>query len=123
MTRSFAISAAAGAALTVAMLSAAPVQAGMGGVTAAGSTATQPDASLVEKVGRRGRRAGRGVAIGAGIVTLGVLGAIAASKARERDYYHRYEGRRYRYRDNCRRWRRWCRRGDDRACWRFDTRC
>jgi hypothetical protein len=112
-------------ALSLATLAAAPAEAGMSSVAAAGSTATQPSASLIEKVGRRGRRARRGVAIGAGIVTLGVLGAIAASKARERDYGYdrRYRYERHGYRDNCRRWRRWCRRGNDRACWKFDTRC
>lgn len=121
MTRSFAVAAVTGTALTLAALSPAPVQAGMVGIATTGPASAQADANLIEKVGRRGRR---GVAIGAGIVTLGVLGAIAASRARERDYdRYDYEDRRYRYRDNCRRWRRWCRRGDDRACWKFDSRC
>ncbi len=127
MTRSFAIAAATGTALSLAALLAAPAHAGMSGVATAGSTAAQPAANLIEQVGRRGRGARRGVAIGAGIVTLGVLGAIAASRARAHDGYY-YEGRRhYRYdhgyRDQCHRWRRWCRRGNDRACWKFDTRC
>jgi hypothetical protein len=122
MTRTFAVAALTGTALTLTALPGAPAQAGMSAMAPAAPVAAQGDASLIEKVGRRGRHVGRGVAIGAGIVTLGVLGAIAASKARERDY-DRYEDRGYRYRDNCRRWRHWCRRGDDRACWKFDTRC
>lgn len=73
--------------------------------------------NLVEKVGRRGR-VRRGVGIGAGIVTLGILGAIAADRAHARDRYYRDD-----YRHQCRRWRRWCRNGDDRACWRYDSRC
>jgi len=69
---------------------------------------------VVEKVGRRHRRR---LAIGAGIVTLGILGAIASDRAHSRPYYR--DNPRWR----CRRWRRACHRGNDRACWRFDTRC
>ena len=75
----------------------------------------------VEQIRWRGR--GRGVALGAGIVTLGVLGAIAASRAHDRPYYYRDGYYRDGYGETCARWRHWCRRGNDRACWRFDTRC
>lgn len=75
---------------------------------------------LVHQVGRRGRRA-----LAAGIITLGVLGAIAASRAHDRHHYYerRYTPRRRYYRNKCRRWLRNCRYGNDRACWRYDTRC
>jgi hypothetical protein len=43
-----------------------------------------------------------------------VLGAIAASEAYARE--RRHERR-------CRRWRRQCYNGSDRACWKFDDRC
>jgi hypothetical protein len=97
----------------------------MAAAPGAGAYLGQTGGGLVETVGRRGRHIGRGVAIGAGIVTLGVLGAIAANRARGDVYYDRHEYRRPypRYRGMCHRWHRWCRNGDDRACSKFDTRC
>lgn len=122
MKRSVVFAATAGAVVSLAALTGAPAQAGMTSLPAAGAAAEGANASLIEKVGRRGHHRGyrRGAAIGAGIVTLGVLGAIAASKAHERRYYRRdYYG----YGGQCRRWRRWCYEGNDRACWKFDSRC
>lgn len=126
------IAAAAGAALS--FLTFAPAaQAAMTGMSSVPAQAAEVEANgqgLVETVGRRGRHVRRGVAIGAGIVTLGVLGALAAKEARANRYYgSRYYGDRHYYRSypsygsQCHRWRRWCRNGNDRACWKFDTRC
>lgn len=71
--------------------------------------------SLLEDVGYSGWR--RGVGIGAGLLALGVIGAIASERAHSRPYYHDDTPRR------CNKWRRRCRNGNDRACWKFDTRC
>ncbi|SRR6056297_2143640 len=95
----------------------APAQAGVVNPTTMKPKAQVAD-SLVEEVGRRGRRFRRGAAIGAGIVTLGILGALAAKRGHA--YDRRYESR---YERRCRRWRRRCYRGNDRACWKFDSRC
>lgn len=76
-------------------------------------------ADIIHKARRRGRR---GLAIGAGILTLGIIGAIAASeRARARRYDRRYYYDDYEH--QCRRLLRRCRRGNDRACWRYDNRC
>ena len=71
--------------------------------------------SLLEGVRYRGWR--RGVGIGAGLLALGVIGAIASERAHSRRYYHDDTPRR------CNKWRRRCSNGNDRACWKFDTRC
>lgn len=84
------------------------------------TTADQaPAAGLLEKVGYRHRRRRRHLGIAAGLITLGVIGAIASDRAHSRRHYRPHRG----YRGRCHRWRRWCRRGNDRACWKFDTRC
>ena len=111
------------AAAALALSTFAPAQAAVVSPTSMAPASAQAGDKLVEEVRFRGRR-GRRFGVGAGIVTLGVLGAIAASRAHSRPYYH---SRPHYYRDGydgqCRRWRRWCRRGNDRACWRYDTRC
>ena len=105
------------AALTAFLLvGAATAQAQTAGLHALAGIAGKSD--LVQKTGRRSRRNGR---IAAG-VALGVIGTIAATEI------HRSERRRRdrewsRHRRNCNRWQRWCRNGNDRACWRYDTRC
>ena len=120
------ILAAAAGAVAFSFATFAPVQAGVVGPMSSTAKA-EMGTSLIEEVGRRGRRRrGRGFAVGAGIVTLGIIGALAASRrAHSRPYYvERYEPRhRYYYRNQCRRWLRRCRHGNDRACWRYDTRC
>ncbi len=117
---------AAAGAVAFSFATIAPVQAGVVGPMSSTAKA-ELGTSLIEQVGRRGRRRGRGLAIGAGIVTLGIIGALAASRrARGRDHYYerRYQPRhRYHYRNQCRRWLSRCRHGNDRACWRYDTRC
>jgi hypothetical protein len=60
--------------------------------------------------GRRGRRIGRGVAIGLGALAIG---AIAAEAARS----NRYRGGR------CGRWLRACENGSRRSCRRYDRNC
>lgn len=111
------LAAAIGAA-ALAMTAITPAHAGVVGPM---STTAQAEigADIVHKTGRRGRR---GLAIGAGIVTLGIIGAIAASeRARARRYNRHYRYDNYHHR--CRRLLRRCRRGNDRACWRYDNRC
>jgi len=105
------------AALSIATISSA--QAGVVGPASIAPNAIVGD-SMIETVGRRRRR--RHVGYGAGLITLGILGAIAASRANssERRSEPRYEDD-HRYR--CKRWRRRCNRGNDRACWKFDSRC
>ena len=133
MKTSILVAAAGAVAFSIATI--APVQAGVVGPMSS-TTKAEMGTSLIEEVGRRGRRGrrghrrrgrGRGLAIGAGIVTLGIIGALAASRrAHSRDYYYErsYQPRhRYHYRNQCRRWLNRCRRGNDRACWRYDTRC
>lgn len=121
MKRTFLLAAAGAVALSFATI--APSQAGVVGPMSSTAKAGM-GASLVEEVGRRRYRR-RGAAIGAGILALGIIGAIAASKrAHSHSYYYddRYERRRY-YRNKCHRWLRRCRYGNDRACWKYDTRC
>lgn len=101
------------AALTIATFSSA--QAGVVSPASIAPKAIVGD-SMIETVGRRRRR--RHVGYGAGLITLGILGAIAASRAHSGERY--YDDRHY-YR--CKRWRRRCNRGNDRACWKFDSRC
>ena len=118
------LAAAAGAvALTLAGL--APVQAGVIGPMST-TTKAQMGSEMIHEVGRRRRHRHRRYGIGAGIVTLGILGALAASRRAHADDYY-YEERRYRprysYRNKCQRWLRRCRHGNNRACWRYDTRC
>ena len=123
MKRSFLLAAAGAVALSFAMI--VPSQAGVVGPMSTTAKAGM-GASLVEEVGRRRyRRRNRGAAIGASILALGIIGAIAASKrAHSRSYYYddHYESRRY-YRNKCHRWLRRCRYGNDRSCWKYDTRC
>ncbi len=130
MKRSTLVAAAGAVVLSFAMI--APVQAGVVGPMSTTAKA-EMGTSLIEEVGRRGRRGyrhrrrgrNRGAAIGAGILALGIIGAIAASnRANSRSYYYddRYERRRH-YRNKCHRWLRRCRHGNDRSCWKYDTRC
>ncbi len=91
-------------------------QAQIAGLHALDAVAGKSD--LVQKTGRRSRRNGR---IAAG-VALGVIGAIAASEI-HRSERNRRERRWSRHRRSCNNWLRWCRKGNDRACWRYDSRC
>lgn len=125
MAKSFFMAVLAGAALLVSAM--APAQAAMVSVPGA-AAGHDVQSSLIQKTqrrrggvrrgrgvrrfrgGRRRGRRGRGAAVGAGIA-LGVLGAIAASEAHAS------------HRRRCRRWRRQCYNGSDRACWKYDDRC
>lgn len=107
------ILAAAAALLSVSSI--APAQAGAA-MSINVAPIAQTDNNAIEKVGsrRRNRHLGYGAA---GLITLGVIGAIAANRAHSRPYY------RDRYENQCRVWRRRCYNGNDRACWNFDRRC
>ena len=98
------------------LVSTTTAQAQMAGLHVLDVIAGQSD--LIQKTGRRSRRNGR---IAAG-VALGVIGAIAAAEICRRGS-NRRERRWSRHRRSCNRWLRWCRNGNDRACWRYDTRC
>jgi hypothetical protein len=117
MGKAIILSASAAALMTAATFTSANA----GGVVspAIAKAPTLSQDSLLEDVGyRRRRRWRRGLGIGAGLLTLGIIGAIASDRAYSRRYYYDDVPRR-----RCRRWRRWCRDGNDRACWKFDTRC
>jgi Ni/Co efflux regulator RcnB len=109
------IIATAAIAATIAV-SASPASAQMSGFKSMNPAASADN--LIEKTGRRGRRGRR---IGAGIA-LGLIGAavIAGHASRHGDYY---EDRYSRHERRCNRWRRWCRNGEDRACWKYENRC
>ena len=92
---------------------AAPASAQISGFKNLGPATTTD--TMIHKTGRRGGRI-------AGAIALGLIGAaVIAGNARATHYdpgdpYDRYDGR-------CTRWRRWCRNGEDRACWKYDNRC
>jgi hypothetical protein len=111
------ILAAAVGAAALAMMTFTPAQAGVVGPMST-TVKTEMSTDIVHKA----RRRGRGLAIGAGVLALGILALSARDRAHARPY--RYERRRrVSHRRQCRRLLRWCRRGDDRACWRYDNRC
>ena len=98
------------ATATTLMIASAPSNAtGLSALKSLETGAAQSD-NLVHKTGRRGRRIAAGIA-------LGLATAAIASHAYRHGYYEsRYERR-------CRRWARKCEWGNDRACWKLDTRC
>jgi hypothetical protein len=94
-------------------VSAAPASAQMPALKSLDTATTE--SGIVHKTGRRGR-------VAAGIV-LGIVGAAIANHAygySQPDYEESWEERHER---RCRRWRRACNRGHDRACWKYDDRC
>ncbi len=103
-------------AASLTAVSKTPVHATMAGPAVVGKSVLA-DNAIVHKTGRRGRRLATGIAIG-----LGILGIIAASKARARHYddYEVYDRRMAR---RCRRWHRRCLNGNDRACFKHEDRC
>ncbi len=111
MKKSFTIAAVAAAAM---LAIGAPAQAQMSAMKAAAPVTSGAKADLVHKTGRRGRRIAAGIA-------LGIVGAAAYAHAR-RHHYHRPHYS-WRHERRCRRWRRWCWRGNEHACWKYDTRC
>ena len=90
---------------------AAPASAQMSGFKSLGPATTTD--TMIHKTGRRGGRI-------AGAIALGLIGAaVIAGNARASHYgdgYSRHERR-------CRKWRRWCRDGENSACWKYDNRC
>jgi len=96
------------------VLTAVPAHAQISSLKLVAPTATQ-DAGLIHKTGRRGRRVAAGIA-------LGILGA-AAIASQARSHHYDRDDRSWRHERRCNRWRRWCRNGEDRACWKFDNRC
>ncbi len=107
------------AAASLVALAHTPAQAGAVSPLAAKSAApaTSSDAGLVHNVRGRGRGFATGLVIG-----LGVVGAIAASRAHAHRY-HEERHERWEHERRCRRWYHSCNAGSDRACWRFETRC
>ncbi len=95
-------------------LSTAPANAQMSALKSLDNATADSASSIVHKTGRRGRFA-------AGLA-LGIVGAAIAT---HHYGYHRpyYSSRWSRHERRCRRWRRSCYRGYDRACWKYDNRC
>ena len=104
------------AAAAVMLTGGTSAQAQMAGLKSLDAAVASPS-GLVQKTGSKSRRRG---AIGAGIA-IGIIGAAAAAAAHvhRNDRYYRER----RYESRCRSWRRWCRNGDDEACWNYDRRC
>ena len=95
-------------------LAAAPASALMSALKSLDNAKAANTAGIVHKTGRRGRFA-------AGLA-LGIVGAaIATHHYRHHGHYH--EPRWSRHERRCRRWRRACYNGYDRACWKYDNRC
>ena len=93
------------------MIAAAPSQAaGMSALKALESGAATSD-TLIQKTGRRGGRIAAGIA-------LGIAGAAIATHA-----YRHHHYRPSRWERRCNRWARKCDYGNERACYRLDTRC
>ena len=93
------------------MIASAPSQAaGMSALQALGTGAASSD-TLIQKTGRRGGRIAAGIA-------LGIAGAAIAAHA-----YRHHHYRASRWERRCRRWARRCDWGNERACYRYDTRC
>lgn len=105
----------AAAAATVIIAAGAPAQAQMSGFKSIAPAAGE--SQIIHKTGRRGRR-GRRVA---GAIALGLIGAAIVAGGARAHYDHDYRYSRHQRR--CNRWRRWCRNGEDRACWKYDNRC
>ena len=103
---------ASAAIITIAAFSAAPASAQMSGFK--NISATTASSTIIHKTGRRGR-------VAAGIA-LGLIGAAVISSHARASYYDR-DDREFRHERRCRRWRHWCRNGEDRACWKYDNRC
>ena len=95
-------------------LSAAPANAQMSALKSLDNAVVASDSAIVHKTGRRGRFA-------AGLA-IGIIGAAVATHHynNHRPYY---SSRWSRHERRCRRWRRSCHRGYDRACWKYDNRC
>lgn len=90
-----------------------PANAQMSGLKSL-ETATASE-TIVHKTGKRGRFA-------AGLA-IGIVGAAIATHA-YRHHHRRYHAPRWSHHERrCRRWRRACYRGYDRACWKYDDRC
>lgn len=110
MIKSTAIAAAAAITLLAA---GAPAQAQMSGFTALKASPAAGTNDMIHKTGRKGRRI-------AGAIALGLIGAaVIAGNARASHYDYGYS----RHERRCRKWRRWCRNGEGRACWKYDNRC
>ncbi|RPG39358.1 MAG: hypothetical protein CBC34_014510 [Hyphomicrobiaceae bacterium TMED74] len=108
MKKTIAVIASAAAMMMIA--SAPSSAAGMSALKALETGAATSD-NLVHKTGRRGRRIAAGIA-------LGIVGAAIATHAYR---HHHYRPSRWERRCNC--WARKCEWGNDRACYRYDTRC
>lgn len=95
-------------------LSAAPANAQMSALKSLDNATAASGSAIVHKTGRRGRFA-------AGLA-IGIIGAAVATHAYRHHRPH-YSSRWQRHERRCRRWRRSCYRGYDRACWKYDNRC
>jgi len=108
MTKTFAI---ATVAATLMIAAGAPAQAQMSGFKSFNAP-TAGEGQLIHKTGRKGRRI-------AGAIALGLIGAAVIAGSARGHHYNRYD----RHERRCNKWRRWCRNGEGRACWKYDNRC
>lgn len=107
---------AAFAIAAIAATAAVPANAQMSALKSLNNGAAASESAIVHKTGRKGRRIAAGIALG----IIGAAALASGAHAYDRDYE---EERYWRRRNRCNRWRRWCRRGNDRSCWKYDNRC
>jgi uncharacterized protein YcfJ len=111
MNKSIAFATAAAVMITAI----APANAQMSGFNGSAIKSLNSEAAansqIIHKTGRKGRRV-------AGAIALGLIGAAVIAGAARAS-----EDREWAHERRCNKWRRWCRNGEDNACWKYENRC